>query len=1047
VKRFVKAPFARTNRRCQGPSGLGRIFGGVFSARAAANGADGGGASSAGGRGPVRRGPLAALLTFAALAVILVVGVAPALADEAPTVRGLSVPSATLHEHTAKLKAEVNPKTGPSETEWEFEISSVGSTGPWTPIGGGGSLTADNTYHVVESEATGLTGNTKYWYRIVAKNEAGGNETTSSGTNNFTTNGPRTRALSVSNIAEHTALLHGEVNSAEPPEEALWHFEISSVSSSGPWMVVPGGGSLTADNTYHAVESEATGLVALTQYWYRLGAEKTGSEPSVSAASSFFTAGPPLATTSPTSGPNGAAWHVSGSVTPHNFDTHYFFEYGPDTSYGNTAPVPPGDAGSGFTAVPVGADIFGLTPGAEYHFRLVAENAGGTAYGEDQTFVVALPPEEGAASCPNDPRVGPSIYLPDCRAYEMVSPPDKEGLQVLGLDGLEIVGPLGAQDGTSATFNTQGAFGEPAANGLVSTYFSQRSGSGWSSKYISPPLEPYGFIIASLFYGFTPSLEEGVIFGGWNPPLTPDASPGTSNLYVENTSSGSFRLVSVGAPADAEEIFWSVGGVSDDGSHVVFSTPDKLAGDCGPPAIADYFCAWSAATGELSLIGRAPGTNAVLTGGTVQIASPSGFFSQGQAWRRPISADGSRLFFRGGGSGCGVCVRINGATTQVVTATGSFQVASSNGSLAFVTDPPANGDLERYNVATDELTPLTSGGEVQGVLGSAADGSRVYFVAKGVLAPGATAGQNNLYMWSEGEGIDFIATGNTNSIFTSNYATGGPGNSRVTPDGMHLAFTANNSLTGYPDNNKSEVYLYSAASGELVCASCNPSGEPATSGGFMEGTPNELGYQSRNLSNDGAHLFFSTEESVAPRDTNTQEDVYEYDSASGEVALISTGTSAYPSVFGDASASGNDAFIVTNQQLVGIDKDEVADLYDARVGGGLASQNPPGQVAPCTGKECRGETSTPSLAGATSATVVGKGNLSSKQNCNKLGKEAKKLSKRAKRLRKNANKAKKAGKSSRAKKLNKKSNRLAKQARNKSKSAKKCRKRNRGASK
>jgi hypothetical protein len=204
---------------------------------------------------------------------------------------------------------------------------------------------------------------------------------------------------------------------------------------------------------------------------------------------------------------------------------------------------------------------------------------------------------------------------------------------------------------------------------------------------------------------------------------------------------------------------------------------------------------------------------------------------------------------------------------------------------------------------------------------------------------------------------------------------------------------------------------------------------------------------SRNLSNNGAHLFFTTGEALVPRDSNNKEDIYEYDAAGGEVGLISTGTGGEDLLFDDASTSGNDAFLVTKQRLVGIDQDEAADLYDVRVGGGLASQNPPPATPPCTGTGCLGENSTPSLAGAGSATVVGKGNLSSKQNCNKLGKEAKKLSNRAKRLRKHANKAKKAGKTKSAKQLNKKANRLAKQARNKSKSAKKCRKRNRGASK
>jgi hypothetical protein len=56
--------------------------------------------------------------------------------------------------------------------------------------------------------------------------------------------------------------------------------------------------------------------------------------------------------------------------------------------------------------------------------------------------------------------------------------------------------------------------------------------------------------------------------------------------------------------------------------------------------------------------------------------------------------------------------------------------------------------------------------------------------------------------------------------------------------------------------------------------------------------------------------------------------------------LISTGTETRPSLLGDASESGNDVFIFTFGHLVGQDEDELRDVYDARVGGGLPSQSP-----------------------------------------------------------------------------------------------------------
>ena len=61
--------------------------------------------------------------------------------------------------------------------------------------------------------------------------------------------------------------------------------------------------------------------------------------------------------------------------------------------------------------------------------------------------------------------------------------------------------------------------------------------------------------------------------------------------------------------------------------------------------------------------------------------------------------------------------------------------------------PPNPGnDLYRFETETGELSDLTkgapgpNGAEVKGVLGISSDGSYVYFVANGVLAPGAAAG-------------------------------------------------------------------------------------------------------------------------------------------------------------------------------------------------------------------------------------------------------------------------------------------------------------------
>jgi hypothetical protein len=657
-------------------------------------------------------------------------------------------------------------------------------------------------------------------------------------------------------------------------------------------------------------------------------------------------------------------------------------------------------------------------------------------------FLGGSAPSAGAQACPNEAfRNGPSANLPDCRAYEMVSPPDKGGTEVnYQINSGPGFAPTADPNGNSVVFSTISGTFAGASNGVGNGYLSRRGGTAWSTEGVSGPLPAEPFLSIFYVYGFTADLGQMVVQSGQE-PLSPEASAGTKNLYLRDIAAGSYRWLSIGLPAGlgpSASPFPELEGMSADASHVVFKESDfELTGCGGSPN--EELCDWNAATGTLSRVGVLPGGG--VSTGQVSMA--------GDRLTRAVSADGSRIFFHEGGGGeCGVCVRINGTSTQLVSETGTFQVASSDGSAAYVLE---SGELKRYDVVSDVLGPAIAG-EVQGVLGASSDGSRVYLVSKEALAPGATGGENNLYLWTLGGGFDFIATGNTSSSFTKNWSFNtNSHSSRVTPDGMHLAFTASNSLTGYPDEGNSEVYLYSAATGALVCASCNPNGEPATSGAFVEGGGMDYQLLSRNLSDDGGRVFFNTEEALVPQDSNSAPDIYEYDAATGAVALISPGTGANSAVGArggfEASASGNDVFFLTREQLVPTDKDEVTDVYDARVGGGLASQYPPPPAPPCTGKGCRGESSSPDLAAPAAAGFVGKGNVSQRQNCSKLGREAKKLSNRAKKLRRHAKQAKRNGKSKVAKKRNRKATRLAKRARNKSKSAKRCRKANRRASK
>ena len=167
---------------------------------------------------------------------------------------------------------------------------------------------------------------------------------------------------------------------------------------------------------------------------------------------------------------------LQGLVNPHGAATSFHFEYGTTPSYGQQTPAV--EIGGALTAQPVDAHIEGLDP-VVYHFQLVATNATGTTRSPDQTFTF-YPPQ-----CPNATvrqQTG-SQYLPDCRAYELVSP---EFAGNVVLVGLEFPVPYatsparfifgGIQGAVSGGLDTQSA-------NVADKYVATRTNTGWNTTF------------------------------------------------------------------------------------------------------------------------------------------------------------------------------------------------------------------------------------------------------------------------------------------------------------------------------------------------------------------------------------------------------------------------------------------------------------------------------------------------------------------------------------------------------------------------------------
>jgi Tol biopolymer transport system component len=562
--------------------------------------------------------------------------------------------------------------------------------------------------------------------------------------------------------------------------------------------------------------------------------------------------------------------------------------------------------------------------------------------------------------------------LPDGRAYELVSPPNKGGYEV----AFQAAGLAAAQaslDGEILSYASFGVFPGTGAQGgsANNTYLSSRPGSGreqWLTVATTPPLSDPDQVPSLSHGGIRESSDdlsgavmqiEGTLPG--DPPAPPDREP----LYLRHSGSAGFELLTPGlapfSPPWSGEDFRDAHVSSGDLRHVVWQDNNpNLASDPITSGRRVYE-SFVNASGE-----REMRLVSILPDGSPTAAGLGGS-SDSNVGRGPnaMSTDGRRIFFTVGVTvGAGeLYVRENGNTTTFI-ATGDFSGATPDGSRVFVTD--AAGLLRRHDLDAGAEITVADGVPTNGaVLGFSDDGSRIYFVSSSDLTGGAPAGPK-IYLWEEGTGggtYTFVApvdnsdlTGDAFNRFGNTQPTFKERMSRVTPDGAFALFRSSVQVTAFDNAGTVQYYLYQAGGG-VECVSCPPGAPTGAATLVWDGTPSSSGptadEQQQNLTSDGRRVFFQSRDALVPEDSNGRLDVYQYDSRTDQVALISTGKSSSDSIFADASPDGEDVFFTTRERLVGWDQDNAYDLYDARVGGGLPE--PPTPPVACSGDECQGQ--------------------------------------------------------------------------------------------
>jgi hypothetical protein len=939
--------------------------------------------------------------------------------------KGTVVPDAITGDPTGNstVSGSVALAGGGEVTSCEFQFGLTTSYGQSRPCNPAAPYSADQAL-VTANLKEDLTGETTYHYRLVASNADGtarGADKTITPHNvkNLTT-GP------ASEITNTTARVSGTFEGNG--EDTHYYFEYGRTTSYGRKTPIPpeDAGEPTGLTDIHAVLTE---LVPGATYHYRavasngLGTSRAGDQ-------TFSTFQPPSIEGFSSSGVTASSADISAKINPNGFETDYYVEYGPTPAYGNSAPIPNALLPAGNATETVAVHLTGLE-NMVYHFRVAAHNTWGTTFTDDRTFTF-FPP-----SCPNAvlrQKTG-SSYLPDCRAYELVSPAIAGNIKLLPIgqpspfaqnpSRFLYLGVDGVLDGTAGT-NSYSA----------DTYVATRTTSGWISKYTGihsdqTPWNYFGMGSRDLdrFINFKSGCcaqipyifdNEEDFIGRW--PSNFEEIPGTE--AGPNDVLGTFQP-------------------SPDFSHMAFSSklqfdPEGQGLTSAPGSAYDYDVATetteliskTAAGGNIPQDPNNPDPNEVidfpgsLGSGIPRQMNPS------------LSIDGSHILMST--KGCTGCttehlyMRVGGGHGVTYDIAGGAAVdyygLTSDAKKVFFTsnlqltadDHDTSVDLymwsEQGQLEGKPLTRISAGSagkgdtdacstswtekcNVEAVRGIgqetdypiAVDSGDVYFYSPELLDPAESGvdGGRNLYVYRDGQ-VHFVTSLNPDG---SDAVT----RIQVSPDGSHAAFVTASKLTSYENAGYEEMYSFDPSTGAVECVSCIPTGEPPTAnvraslGGFF-------------MTDDG-RPFFSTTDALVPKDTNEGSDVYEF--VEGRPQLISTGTGqAYHRASGEiiplslmgVSPNGVDAYFSTFDTLVPQDLNGAfVKFYDARAGGGFEFLRP---SPPCeAADECHGAGSAPPApAVITSDGKLGPGGNASKTSAPK--RHSKRKSHRHKRKRK-----------------------------------------------
>jgi hypothetical protein len=709
-----------------------------------------------------------------------------------------------------------------------------------------------------------------------------------------------------SGVGGTTVTLNGEVNpeGAQVTDCTFQYGEGEVYGKVAPCETEPGE-PLGSGEALVKVHANVEGLQGATTYHFRVHAANEGRAAIDSEHQAFTTKTTAVieaTTDSEVEGFSGSEEQLTAKVNPEGVPvTSCVVEYGPTTVYGERFVCEPGDGTGGVT---ISDRLEKLAPGTTYHWRVVVADANGTVEGVDNTFVHLPRVPVVLSGCPNETVRGESDVdpstavafsreLPDCRAYEMVTPPAKNGALVG--HGFFIDVPAVFEDGSRMISASIQCFagslscdGDRQSEGEPFEF--ERTPGGWVAHPLAPSTST-----GSTVYGY--SSETGMVLYS-----LPAGEGGVEEFFAREPDGTLKAIGPIGASFTALNAETLV--ATSDLSHVVYTsrTPiwDFDKGNAEAETVYEYVGFGNKAPVLVGVSGGEGSTSRISACrtdiGGIDLVSANSY--------NTLSGDGRTVYFTAQS-----CPSGTGENTGKRVPADELYARIDQSHTVLISAPAPGGEL-----CSEECRKQPAGDA--SFQGASVDGSRVFFTSTQQLTDRASedahggesavtgctatpAGRSgcNLY---ESECPNHCENENERSLtdLSAGDISGlGPevkGVMAISPDGTHVYFVARGVLAGEnaehhkPSEGSDNLYVYER-DGE------HPQGRVAFIA-TLPGSPDEEHYEweegmrTANVTPEGRFLVFESHGALTPDATGGGgEQVYRYDAQDEQLLRVSIG--------------------------------------------------------------------------------------------------------------------------------------------------------------